>query len=74
VSALRSAATKAVSLVGSAALATAAVPYRNRAKILDVAGGCCLVVGTARISTAAAWLVAGAWLTLRAVGIERSGR
>jgi hypothetical protein len=48
-----------------------AVPWKKRAWLLDTLGGVCLVIGAGYYSVGAGFLAASAWLTLRAVGIER---
>lgn len=52
-----------------------AVPYRNRAKVLDLAGFVCLIVGLSMLAAPwAPWIGAFMWLSVRAVGIEREQR
>lgn len=52
----------------------AAVAWKGRASIVDVAGGACLVTAAAIVTPAAGWAVAGMWLALQAYAIERKGK
>lgn len=52
----------------------AAVVWKGRAAIVDMAGGACLVTAAAIITPAAGWAAAGVWLTLQAYAIERKGK
>lgn len=52
----------------------AAVAWKGRAWIVDVAGGACLTTAAAIVAPAAGWAAAGVWLTLQAYAIERKGK